>query len=88
MQGEKFDVAKVEESLELVFIATTAKQDSGTMWLGSSLSRMLLERQRDHVQSVQAFVMALKVRVWIPIHDLGCLLAFSMHTWLISMQIL
>ncbi len=89
MQGEKFDVGRVEESLESVFIATTARRDSGPVWLGSSLSKMLLERQRDHVQSVQAFVMALKVRIWIhPLTIIGCLHAASMRTWLISMQIL
>lgn len=65
MQGEKFDVAQVEESLESVFIAATAQGNSGTMWLGPSFSNMLLERQRDHVQSVQAFSTALKVSAWM-----------------------
>lgn len=63
LHGAKFDVARVEESLESVFIATTARTNSQTLWLGSLLSKTLLERQRDHVQSVQAFLMALKVRV-------------------------
>ena len=63
MRGDKFDVARVEKSLESVFTSTTAQRNSGTMWLGSGLSNLLLERQRDHAQSVQSFVMALKVRL-------------------------
>lgn len=61
MQGEKFDVQQVEETLESVFIAATAQDSSGAMWLGPALNNMLLERQRDHVQSVQAYATALKV---------------------------
>ena len=63
LQGTKFDVARVEESLESVFTATTGETGCGPLWLGPGLSRVLLERQKDHVQSVQAFCMALKVSV-------------------------
>ena len=59
MQGEQFDVDRVEESLELVFNDCVGPHS--ILRLGPGLSRMLLERQRDHVQSIQAFVSALKV---------------------------
>lgn len=88
MQGEKFDVARVEESLESAFMATTAERLSGTMWLGSGLSRMLLERQRDHVQSVQAFLMALKVCLDTQCSRSQLLTGYSMRIWLISLQTL
>jgi len=60
LQGEKFDVERVEESLEKVFDDAVLGSQS-TLRLGPALCRQLLERQKDHVQSVQAFVNALKV---------------------------
>ena len=59
LQGEQFDVDRVEESLEQVFNDCVGPES--ILRLGPGLSRMLLERQRDHVQSIQAFVSALKV---------------------------
>ncbi|KAI9784146.1 MAG: hypothetical protein M1839_002650 [Geoglossum umbratile] len=59
LQGEKFDVERVEETLAKVFNDALFGRKSA-LWLGSALCKQLLERQRDHVQNVQAFVSALK----------------------------
>lgn len=60
LKGEKFDVERVEESLEKVFDDAVLRPHSA-LRLGSALCRQILERQKDHVQSVQAFISALKV---------------------------
>ncbi|KAI9770252.1 MAG: hypothetical protein M1840_003410 [Geoglossum simile] len=59
LQGEKFDVERVEETLAKVFDDALLGQQT-TLWLGPTLCKQLLERQKDHVQSIQAFVSALK----------------------------
>ncbi|KAI9680013.1 MAG: hypothetical protein M1817_005028 [Caeruleum heppii] len=58
LQGKTFDVERAEESLERVF--SSAMGRTSALRLGPGLSRMLLQRQRDHVQSVAAFVNSLK----------------------------
>jgi hypothetical protein len=60
LQGEKFDVERVEETLAKVFNDALFGRKSA-LWLGPALCKQLLERQRDHVQNIQAFVSALKV---------------------------
>jgi origin recognition complex subunit 3 len=60
LQGEKFDVERVEESLGKVFDDAVLGPQSA-LRLGPTLCRQLLERQKDHVQSIRAFVSALKV---------------------------
>ncbi|KAH0544505.1 hypothetical protein FGG08_001404 [Glutinoglossum americanum] len=59
LQGEKFDVERVEESLEKVFDDALLGPQSA-LRLGPALCRQLLDRQKDHIQNVQAFVSALK----------------------------
>ena len=67
IRGNTFDVERAEESLERVFNASVSQ--SSTLRPGPALSSMLLERQRDHVQSVQAYVKALKVvRLLLTLH--------------------
>ena len=60
MRGEKFDVERAEECLSRVFNDATMGTQSA-LRLGPSLSDFLLRWQRDHTQSIQAFVAALKV---------------------------
>ena len=60
LQGDKFDVERVEETLTKVFDDALLGRQT-TLWLGPALCKQLLERQKDHVQNVQAFVSALKV---------------------------
>ncbi|KZF25991.1 hypothetical protein L228DRAFT_279249 [Xylona heveae TC161] len=58
MRGQKFDVERIEQSLELVFNEATS--DDSAILLGPNLASMLLDRQRNHVQSVQSFVSSLQ----------------------------
>ncbi|KAF1981426.1 origin recognition complex subunit [Aulographum hederae CBS 113979] len=59
LQGEQFDVVQAEEILEKVFWTTVCDEDT-SLRLGPSLAQMLLEAQKDHLQSVEAFVEAVK----------------------------
>ncbi|KAI9720368.1 MAG: hypothetical protein M1812_002874 [Candelaria pacifica] len=59
MQGEMFDVDRIEESLEQVFNQALMGKETA-LWLGPKLSGMLLQRQKDNVQSIQAFLKSLK----------------------------
>ena len=59
IQGDQFDVEPVEASLERVF--SDAVGPESLLRPGPALSKLLLDRQRDHVQSTQAFASALKV---------------------------
>ncbi|KAF8469549.1 origin recognition complex subunit 3 N-terminus-domain-containing protein [Kalaharituber pfeilii] len=59
MRGEKFDVERAEECLAKIFNDATIGTKS-VLRLGPLLSEFLLKRQRDHTQSIQAFVAALK----------------------------
>lgn len=60
LEGRKFDVAQADEVLEQVFLKTI---DGGApLWLGPELSRQSFDRHKDHIQSVETFVDALKVR--------------------------
>ena len=60
MRGEKFDVERAEECLAKIFNDATIGTES-TLRLGPTLSSFVLSRQKDHTQSIQAFVAALKV---------------------------
>ncbi|EKG09208.1 Origin recognition complex subunit 3 [Macrophomina phaseolina MS6] len=58
LAGRKFDVAQADEVLEQVFLKTI---DGGApLWLGPELSKRALERHKDHIQSVETFIDALK----------------------------
>ncbi|KAF4535182.1 Origin recognition complex subunit 3 [Lasiodiplodia theobromae] len=58
LEGRKFDVAQADEVLEQVFLKTI---DGGApLWLGPELSRQAFDRHKDHIQSVETFVDALK----------------------------
>lgn len=59
MRGEKFDVERAEECLAKIFNDATIGPQS-VLRLGPSLCDFLLRRQKNHTQSIQAFVAALK----------------------------
>ncbi|OCL01814.1 hypothetical protein AOQ84DRAFT_328398, partial [Glonium stellatum] len=59
LRGETFNVKQANEILEKIFCATI-DGPGVSLRLGPNLSRRLLERQKDHIQSVQAFSDALK----------------------------
>ncbi|KAF2146603.1 uncharacterized protein K452DRAFT_314852 [Aplosporella prunicola CBS 121167] len=58
LQGEKFDVVQADQVLEQVFHTVVSGEQS--LWMGAGLSSRLLDRQKDHIQSVEAFVDAFK----------------------------
>lgn len=59
MRGEKFDVERAEECLAQVF-NDVVLGDNSVLRLGPSMCDLLIERQRNHTQSIQTFVAALK----------------------------
>ncbi len=63
LHGTQFDVEQTDDTLETVFRETVAGPQN-LLRLGSTFVNALLERQREHVQNIQAFVSALKV----PLH--------------------
>lgn len=60
LKGESFDVTKSEDVIERVYEHSAANEDV-VLRIGATLSDTILQRQRDHVQSVEAFNNALKV---------------------------
>lgn len=60
MSGERFDVERADECFAQVFTDAVIS-DKAVLKLGASLCGFLLERCRDHTQSIQAFIAALKV---------------------------
>ncbi|CUS10166.1 unnamed protein product [Tuber aestivum] len=59
MRGNKFDVERAEECLAQIF-NDSITSDKAVLRLGASVCDFLLERYRDHTQSIQTFVGALK----------------------------
>lgn len=60
MKGDKFDVERAEECLAQIFNDSMIGENP-ILRLGPTVCDFLLERYRDHNQSIQAFVGALKV---------------------------
>jgi origin recognition complex subunit 3 len=58
--GAQFDVEQTGSLLERIFQKAVAGQRA-PLRLGPLLVSALMERQQDHVQSVQSFIAALKV---------------------------
>lgn len=82
MKGDKFDVERAEECLAQIFNDSMVG-DKSVLRLGASVCDFVLERYRDHTQSIQAFVGALKVRSYTNIPGDNPLTSNSMHTCLI-----
>lgn len=60
LDGMQFDVEQTSSLLERIFQKVVAGPEA-PLRLGSVLVSSLIERQRDHIQSVQSFNAALKV---------------------------
>ncbi|KAI5208281.1 hypothetical protein E4T39_01609 [Aureobasidium subglaciale] len=58
IQGQRFDVVKAESALERVTETLYSSSDSETprLWLGPGICSATLRRQREHIQSLDAFV--------------------------------
>jgi origin recognition complex subunit 3 len=61
IDGVQFDVEQTSKTLERVFQKVVAGSNIPLL-LGPIFVAALLERQHDHVQSLQSFISALKVR--------------------------
>ncbi|KAB8302266.1 hypothetical protein EYC80_005707 [Monilinia laxa] len=59
LHGSQFDVEQTSAILETIFLKVIASSDA-PIRLGPGILSSLMERQNDHVQSVQAFIGALK----------------------------
>lgn len=62
MHGRRFDVEQTNATLNRVFKFAVA-DPRAPLKLGPNLMKVLIERQHDHTQSVQAFVASLKVSI-------------------------
>ena len=61
LQGVSFEMKDAAETLEMMFRTATAPEESRSLYIGAGLLKMFLDRQIEHVQSVQAFMQSLKV---------------------------
>lgn len=61
LQGKQFDLEQVD--VEEMFLSL--HRDSSGLYLGPALSGVLLDRQKDYIQSPLAFIQALKVSLAI-----------------------
>lgn len=59
LNGKQFDVIQSDEIIEKLFRATVARGNTEPH-IGPALCRRVLDRQSDHVQSVQDFVDGIK----------------------------
>ncbi|MCJ1384856.1 hypothetical protein MMC17_007974 [Xylographa soralifera] len=60
LQGISFETKDATETLEMMFRTVTAPEESRSLYIGAGLLKMFLDRQIEHVQSVQAFIQSLK----------------------------
>ena len=59
LHGSEFEVNQLD--VEALFKAVTYPDLSSSPWLGAGLSRMILQRHRDHVQTSTDFIRTVKV---------------------------
>ncbi|MCJ1310954.1 hypothetical protein MMC25_004623 [Agyrium rufum] len=60
LTGTEFETMDAEESLELIFRAVTAPDVERSLWLSPALSKTLLDRQTQNIQSAQALIESCK----------------------------
>jgi origin recognition complex subunit 3 len=60
LRGTTFESKTASEILDLMFLAATSPDDSNPVYLGAGTSRLLLDRQEEHIQSAKGFISALK----------------------------
>lgn len=61
LRGVTFEARSASEILDVLFRAATTPTDTKTLWLGPAASKLLLDRQTDHIQSAKGFIFGLKV---------------------------
>jgi origin recognition complex subunit 3 len=64
IHGQRFDVVKAESALEQITDALYSSPESSTpgLWLGPGICSATLRRQREHIQSLNAFVDSVQVQ--------------------------
>lgn len=62
LRGEEFNVSQVDDVLEGIFRATVDRADNRVV-LGPSFTRRIMIKSSDHLQSIDAFVNAIHVRI-------------------------
>ncbi|MCJ1397010.1 hypothetical protein MMC11_000202 [Xylographa trunciseda] len=60
LRGTSFETKDAAETLELMFRTVTGPDESRSLYTGAGLLQIFLDRQMEHVQSVQAFIKSLK----------------------------
>ena len=61
LRGESFETRNAIEILDVLFQAATTPDSSKSLWLGAATSKLLLDRQTEHVQSAKGLISGLKV---------------------------
>lgn len=59
LHGVRFDVAQL--NIEDIFKKASCPDDSRCLWLGSDLSKTIVQRHKLYIQSVSSFIRTLKV---------------------------
>jgi origin recognition complex subunit 3 len=85
LDGVQFDVAQTSSVLERIFQKAVAGSEA-PLRLGTVLVSTLMERQHDHVQSIQSFIAALKVSLQV-VYSVHYTDMFSTLTCVTSMAI-
>ncbi len=61
LQGTTFESKSASDILDIMFRAATSADESNSLWLGPAASKLLLDRQTEHIQSAKGFISMLKV---------------------------
>jgi origin recognition complex subunit 3 len=69
IDGKQFDVVQSGDLFARAFTSTVVGEDVGFR-LGPSLANVLLQRQKQHIQSIEGFIEALQVCLPLPTRDL------------------
>ena len=62
LDGSAFAIQQVD--VEEIFKAFQSEQS--TLWIGPGLGRIILQRQKDYIQSPSTFINSLKVKTTVP----------------------
>ena len=61
LHGTLFENKSATEILDALFRCATSPIDTSFLWLGAGASKLLLDRQTEHVQNAKDFMSSLKV---------------------------
>ena len=61
LRATVFEAKSSTEILDLLFRCATSPDETRFLWLGANTSKLLLDRQTEHIQSARGFVTAMQV---------------------------